>query len=131
MLVELGNAKAVQQVTTAEGDTILEPVEGARVTTVNIPDENSLSEAFVVITDPRGVWAAHSEQGEKATWVYSDNAALQYLLAQHFGCDEGRPDNVEATHYTLNGAPGQGPDGPVNKDGSLKASAKKDSEDDQ
>lgn len=130
MIVELGNPKAVQQRTADDGSTVAESLDGERVTYINIPNEDvNLSEAFTTITDPRGAWGAHAAQGDSPSWVYSDNAALQMLLAQHFGCVEGRPDNVEATHHTLAGPPGVGPDGPVNKDGSVKASSRAAKED--
>lgn len=47
------------------------------------------------------------------TWVWSDNEAFAVLLGHYFGCPVGRPDDVEATHHTLSGPPGVGPDEPV------------------
>jgi hypothetical protein len=131
MQVLLGNASAAQEVTDDDGAKRLVPVPdaGERVLTINIPDDVSLGEAFVSITDPRGVWRAHSTEGATPTWVSSENEGLEFILSQHFGCDRGVPANVEATHYTEAGPPGVGPDGPVNKDGALKASARRAQED--
>lgn len=86
-----------------------EPLDGERVTTIRLPDDISLAEAFVTITSDRGVWASHSD--EPATWVACDDSpGLEALLAEHFDCEVGRPADVEDTHHTMHGPPGVGPD---------------------
>lgn len=53
-------------------------------TLVEFPDGVSLAEALRTVTDPDGVWAAHSSQ--PPTWVTSDVPALADALAAHYGC---------------------------------------------
>lgn len=117
MQVELGNPAAVQRRTVDNPDGTVDidttTLDGPRVTYVDFADEKTLGEAFVAITDPRGVWGAHTDGGVTPTYVWSDNASLQALLAEHFGCPAGRPADLEQTYYTVNGPAGvdssQGP----------------------
>jgi len=72
-------------------------------------------EAFVAVAHPiHGSWARTAAPGSTPEWVWSDHAGLQKMLAEHFGCAEGRPADVEDTHYTQHGAlmypPGAAPD---------------------
>jgi hypothetical protein len=54
-------------------------------------------------------WAA--EGAGQPTWVWSDNPDFVVALAAFFNCPIGRPPDVEMTHYTAAGAPGNlGPD---------------------
>ncbi len=55
-----------------------------------------------------GGWASQAN-GADATWVQSDNPALELLLSEYFGCPIGAPSDVEDTHWTRNGMPGVGP----------------------
>jgi hypothetical protein len=54
---------------------------------------------------------------ESVTWVASDNALLATNLAEQFGVPVGVPEDVEDTHHTENGPPGENaevaPVGPV------------------
>ena len=50
-------------------------------------------------------WRAESYANP--TWVWSDNEDFAVLLGQFFDCPVGRPDDVEATHYTLAGPPAE------------------------
>lgn len=118
MQVELGNPAAVQRrtVDNPDGTTSVDvtDLDGPRVTYVNFADDVSLGEAFVSVTDPRGVWGAHTASSDtKPLFVWSDNASLQSLLAEHFGCSAGRPADLEQVYYTTNGPAGtdtsQGP----------------------
>lgn len=62
---------------------------GYGVTTANIPDSVNLGNAFKTITDPGGVYAAHSD--EAPAWVESDSDGLAMLLSEHYGCPIGEP----------------------------------------
>lgn len=84
-----------------------------RVLTVNFPEGTTLGEAFNTVTNVGGVWDHHGGLENKPAWVNSDSDGLAALLSEHFGCDVGKPDNVEATHFTESGPPGIGPDGPL------------------
>lgn len=61
-------------------------------------------EAFrIVLAD----WVNHSSADP--SWVWSDHAGLEQMLADYFGCPIGAPADVEDTHWTRNGMPGVGP----------------------
>ena len=91
MRVVLGNRDAASYPADSE-PVVHEP--GKRATTIDVDeDAYNLAAAFRVITDPGGVWAAHSTgpgtgHDEQATpaWVASDNPQLADLLAAHFDC---------------------------------------------
>lgn len=91
------------------------PLGDHRVTTIAFPSERSFVDALREVTDPRGVWAAHSD--EPPAWVASDDPELEAALARHFGCERGAPKDVEAAYYTASGPPGVGPEGEVRKRG--------------
>jgi hypothetical protein len=90
--VQLGNDQAHQWVVDKNDPNKgeFEPIDGQQVTTVNIPPNKSLAEGFVTITDPNGVWRAHSS-ADCPSWVESDEPLLAQLLANHYGCSIGRP----------------------------------------
>jgi hypothetical protein len=95
MRVQLGNPAAKEAYLNDEGELRHRPVEGARVTTVVIPDTYSLLEAVTAVCAHDGVWNHHS-QGDAVMdtlpdWVESDNEALALVLSQQFGCKVGRP----------------------------------------
>jgi hypothetical protein len=95
--VLLGNSAAKEAYLDAKGTLRHKPLEGARVTTVHIPDTYSLLEAVAVVTAQDGVWNHHS-RGDNVTdstpdWVESDNGGLAMLLAAQLGCPVGRPDD--------------------------------------
>lgn len=85
--VVLGNRHAHQSLD--GGETFEALPKGKRATTVEIPDELTIAEAFTAITHPSGVWAAHVHQVRGETpppaWVASDDTALATLLASHYG----------------------------------------------
>lgn len=70
-------------------------------------------EPVLVVVSPFGAWRAHAKSGTKPTWVWSNDAEVQRLVAEYFECPQGRPDDVEATHYTsherITYAPGEAP----------------------
>jgi len=95
MRVLLGNPAAKEAYRDADGELRHRPVEGARVTTVVIPDSYGLLEAVTAVVAHDGVWNNHS-QGDLVTdtkpdWVESDDDALALLLSQSLGCPVGRP----------------------------------------
>lgn len=79
-----------------------------RVCTVEFPEGTPLAEAFTTITARNGLWSYHSDS--PASWVESDSPGLAQLLAEHFACPIGAPDDVEDTHWTPAGRPGIGPE---------------------
>lgn len=94
MYVELGNNDAVERSTDADGNVTINSVEGAdetRTTHVVFPDDWSIGQAFVAVSDPRGVWGAHASEGSSPAWVASDSEALASLLADHYKCPVGAP----------------------------------------
>jgi hypothetical protein len=115
LLIELGNNKVVQRITADDGSVDVQKVKGDRVTYIGpFAEDTSIGDAFRDVTDPRGAWAAHAQDGAKPTWVHVEGSqGLQDLLAEHFGCASGRPSDIEATHHTISGPPGIGPDGPL------------------
>jgi hypothetical protein len=56
-----------------------------------------------------GAWQRHAAGGA-ATWVHApDHPVLQQHLADFFRCPVGQPADLEETHFTNFGEPGQGP----------------------
>lgn len=98
MIIELGNAAAIGAYRDSEGELQHEDYDGERVTTVNLPDDYTMSMAFLCVTAPDGVWTHHSrvdpETGRPVppAWVESDKDGLAALIAENFGCPVGRPD---------------------------------------
>jgi hypothetical protein len=93
--VQLGNPAPKEAYRTEDGELRHRDVDGARVTTVNIPDTYTLVEAFMVVSAQDGAWNHHS-QGDspadtKPDWVECDDDALRALLEAHFECRVGRP----------------------------------------
>lgn len=108
MQVELGNPSAKEGRRDPTTDEVaFSPLEGERVTYVTMPPSYSLLESVTAITHPSGIWAHHADA--PPSWVWSDNEALQALLAESFGCPVGRPEDLEDTHHTRSGPPGTGP----------------------
>lgn len=108
-----------------------EPVLGPAVTYLSIPDSYTMTdgadidkiargiatsangvtnlpghEALLCVVHQAGMWPHHG--AEAPSWVWSDNAEFARQLGEWFGCPVGRPDDLEATHYTLAGVPGVG-----------------------
>lgn len=108
-VVLIGNEHPKQSRGRDEDDNpVFEPSPGPSVLTVNVPDEYSLSEGFLAITNGNSVWVNHSYD-DKPTWVRcEDSPGLEALLAEHFKCTVGVPDDLEETHHTYNGAPTKG-----------------------
>lgn len=65
-------------------------LEGNRVTTVHILDEDSLSERMRTLTHADGLWPNMSVH--PAAWVECDDPELEAALATHFGCPVGMPE---------------------------------------
>jgi hypothetical protein len=105
LVVEIGLKAAKESYRDANDAVQFRPVEGARVLEVHIPDGTSTAEAFRTITDSGGVVVYHSD--ESPVWVHcAEKPGLTSLLAEHYECSVGKPDDVEETHWTLNGPPG-------------------------
>jgi hypothetical protein len=65
-------------------------------------------EAFLAVLNG---WRA--ESSGMPSWVWSDDEDFAVLLGAFFGCPVGRPDDLEATHFTTAGAPGVFPPEPA------------------
>ena len=68
-----------------------QPLEGDQVTTVHLPDSWSTEQVFNGITDPQGVWRAHSGASAPA-WVESDDPDVAQMISEHYACPVGRPE---------------------------------------
>lgn len=79
--VRLGNRAAIDR-----GQIL----DGNRVTTVQILDENDLWTRMRTITHADGLWPSMSVH--PAAWVESDDPQLEAALSAHFGCPVGMPD---------------------------------------
>lgn len=95
MQVRIGNSAAKEAWRDDEGRLHHRPVDGARVTTVTIPDTYTLLEQVTAVVSPDGVWNNHS-QGDQVSdtvpdWVEADNPAVAELVASALGCPVGRP----------------------------------------
>lgn len=72
--------------------------------------------AMVAVMHPaNGFWQAVSTPGTNPSWVHCpDHPELERMLAEHYDCPAGRPDDLEDTHYTQYGTnvypPGAIPD---------------------
>jgi hypothetical protein len=78
--VRLGNTHALDQ-----GKLL----DGNRVTTAYIMDENSLESRMRTLTHADGMWPAMSMR--PAAWVECDDPELEAALADHFNCPIGEP----------------------------------------
>jgi hypothetical protein len=79
--VRLGNRAAIDR-----GQIL----EGNRVTTIQILDENDLGSRMRTITHADGLWPNMSVH--PAAWVEcDDDSELESALATHFGCPVGMP----------------------------------------
>jgi hypothetical protein len=67
------------------------PLGGARITQVGIPDGTTFSEGLRDITHEDGVWVRHSSK--PPAWVVADNKLFAEVLAEHYGCPVGRPED--------------------------------------
>jgi len=70
---------------------------GPRITTIMVPSGTKLLEALATIVGANGVWSYHGS--DAPDWVEgSDDAAmLVNVIAEHYGCPIGRPDDWEAS----------------------------------
>jgi hypothetical protein len=95
MQVRIGNSAAKEAWRDQDGKLQHRAVDGARVTTVTVPDTYTLIEAVAAITSADGVWNHHS-QGDEVTdstpdWVEADDEAMTTVLAAALNCRAGRP----------------------------------------
>lgn len=85
--VVLGNRHA--QESTDNGETFEALPKGKRATTIEIPDDYTIAQAFTAVTAAGGVWEAHAHQVKGETpppaWVASDDHALATLIAAQYG----------------------------------------------
>lgn len=102
MRVLLGNSAAKEAFLDGDGELKHRALPGRRITTVVIPDTYNFLEAFQAVTAGDGAWNHHSQGNDPADsspdWVESDNDGLASLLAQHFECRIGRPDEWQESY---------------------------------
>jgi hypothetical protein len=93
--VRIGNSAAKEAYRDEGGGLHHRPVDGARVTTVNIPDSYTFLEMVTAITAADGVWNHHSQGDNVADstpdWVDADDQALATVLGAALNCPVGRP----------------------------------------
>lgn len=65
-------------------------LEGFRVTTIPVPDDDSHSDRMRNITHADGLWPRVS--AAPPAWVECNDAELEKALAEHFGCPVGQPE---------------------------------------
>lgn len=121
-------------VTTASGDESViqapeyRPLDGARVATFSLPEGIDLisaltevGKAMATVVQPcsvcngtgidespePGCTHCHGAKVQSVTWVASTDSTLQELLARQYDAVQGVPTDVEETHYTDNGGPGE------------------------
>lgn len=90
--VDLLDAKG-QPVTDNAGVTrqVMHAVKGKQRTEIRLPEGCTVADAFKDITNPGGVWGAHSQDGSTPKWVASDNADLATLLGAFYECEVRDP----------------------------------------
>lgn len=91
--VLLGNHAAIETYRDDDDELAHRPVDGGpRVTTYAPPDEWPLAEQFATLTARNGAWEHHS--ADPPAWVECDDRpTLAALIADHYGCPVGRPDD--------------------------------------
>jgi hypothetical protein len=92
IVVKLGTTAALDQVRPALGEAPEPvPLQGKRVVTVVMRDEDSLQSRKRTITHPDGIWSRHSAGWP--LWVEADDPEVESALARHYDCPVGRPDD--------------------------------------
>jgi hypothetical protein len=71
-----------------------EVVEGERVTTIHVPEDDPHHERMRTITHADGLWPAVSA-AEKPAWVTCDDPELERALAAHWDCPIGNPNATD------------------------------------
>lgn len=67
------------------------PLAEPSVTTVHLPDSYSDEQMYNAITDPQGVWRAHSA-ASAPSWVECDDPDVAQMISEHYACPVGRPE---------------------------------------
>jgi hypothetical protein len=95
MRVLLGNPAPKEAYLDEDGGLRHRELDGARVTTIHIPDTYTPIEAFAVVTAQDGAWNHHTAgdlpSDTRPDWLECDDDTLRLLLESHFGCPVGRP----------------------------------------
>jgi hypothetical protein len=86
MQVLVGNANAIEGYRDASSDdpdlVRYRPLEGERVTTIQVPAGTQLSTAFLEVVT---ALTYHMEADSKPAWIECDNPTLKGLLLDHYG----------------------------------------------
>lgn len=95
MRVLLGNPAPKEAYLDAKSELRHRKIDGARVTSIEIPDSYSPVEAFAVVAAQDGAWNHHSEGDNptdtKPDWVECDDPTVLALLESHWELKGGRP----------------------------------------
>lgn len=92
MKVEFGNDHAIQTIRDENDHEVTVPYPGQHVTTMEIPDDMSINEAFITLTHPtKGALSKHIESGGKPVWIESDSPLMLALLQDHYGVTKSKP----------------------------------------
>lgn len=99
----------ISQVKSHIAATLFRPVERSGITRLGDLGAGHL-EALLAIAHPQsGAFQAHSA-ADRPTWVHAPgHPMLEHYLSEFFDCEVGKPIDVEATHHTRYGPPGEGP----------------------
>jgi len=65
------------------------PMDGPQITEGNLPDEWSAEQWFAAITDPQGIWRAHSG-ASRPSWIECSDLDFAQRLSDHYGSPIGR-----------------------------------------
>lgn len=77
--------------------------DAPRVMDVHVSPESSTA---IAAQEVLACWAEQTDD-PAAAWAWSDSPLLLGLLVEHFGCPDAPPVDVEATHHTAAGPPGE------------------------
>jgi hypothetical protein len=92
IVVKLGTTAALDQVRPSPTEApVPVPLDGKRVVTIVIRDDEDLTSRMRTIAHPDGVWVRHSSSWPE--WVESDDPDIESELAAHYNCPVGRPDD--------------------------------------
>lgn len=86
MIVQLGNDQALDRG---------QPLDGNRITTVDIPTGWSVADVVRSISHADGLWSRHSA-ADKPVWIEASGAPeVAQALADHYDIPIGRPNGWE------------------------------------
>lgn len=85
MIAQFGNASPTHDVDPSD--------TSEHVTFVEFPDDISVDEAFINVTDPSGMWVAQSNDAAP-TWIACSDPDLEARLCAHYSAPAVQVDGV-------------------------------------